>query len=190
MRGETLAAIAFSIAATTFSVALLVFKQIGEVAFVALVALFALVALAIHSLSRLRELDLRSLKLTLHQIEAVKREVSEVKDEIQAMYGGIESIRRSPLVLNNAKMAELGLDGNGLALASATMRYPVGCIKRERERIARIFIAEPSLAKLAQAILDNSLDDQVFKWAGPESVLDDAPVSLQERRSREAANDT
>ena len=55
------------------------------------------------------------------------------------------------------------------------MNYVMGCAKRERERLARIFVAEKTGDSLAQAIVDGSLDMRVFKWVGPGAFLDDPP---------------
>lgn len=187
MRKETIAALVVAVVATLLCMTLLLFEKIGEASFSALITLVAILSFAIYSFSRLRELDLGNLKVTLDRIETVKREVTEVKQEIQEMYGGIENLKRAPLVLDRAKMAELGVEGNGFPATSAVMRYPVGCMKRERERLARILVTNPDMKWLADAILDNSLDDLVFKWAGPEAALDDVPVSVEERARRKAA---
>ena len=97
------------------------------------------------------------------------------------MYGGIEKLKSQPFVLDKEKMRELGLKGDTLAMAGATMRYQAGCIRRERERLARIFAVEKDPEKIAEAILDNSLDEKVFKWHGPETPLDVEPVSRGDR---------
>ena len=137
-----------------------------------------MVAVVIHGFTRLEDLDLKNLRMTL-------KEVKQVKQEIEQMYGGIEKFRREPLVLDNEKQKELGLSG-GLPATSAVMRYPVGCMKRERERLARSFVNEKTPESIAKAILDNSLDDNVFKWNGPESPLDDLPKSVAQRAADEA----
>jgi hypothetical protein len=84
-------------------------------------------------------------------------------------------------VFDRPKMQELGLAGGHIAFSDAVMRYTTGCMKRERERLARIFIVEKPPAKLAEAILDASLNDKVFKWNGPEAPLDAPPKSHAER---------
>jgi hypothetical protein len=102
------------------------------------------------------------------------------------MYGGIDNIKREPLVLDDAKIESLGLSSGGLTTGSATKRYTVGCMKRERERLAMIFVREKSSEQIAAAILDNTLYDNVFKWAGPESPLNAPPISVEERKRRKA----
>ena len=78
-------------------------------------------------------------------------------------------------------MAEIGLK-EGVPVSSAVMRFPAGCIKGERERLASIFVKKKSSEAIAKAILDNSLDDKVFKWAGPETPLDAPPKSVEQRK--------
>ena len=52
--------------------------------------------------------------------------------------------------------------------------WVLGVIKRERERLARVFreagYDEPNLLR---GILDDSEDEAVFKWASPTARLDD-----------------
>jgi hypothetical protein len=159
---------------------LLLEKYISQVTYGLLLPPLALVCITILVLPRLSQLDLKNLRLVLSDIKRVKEEVKEVKEGIEEMYGGIENLRKAPLVLDDAKMRQLGLSG-GIATASATMRFPVGCIKRERERLAKIFVREKTPEKIAEAILDTSLDDKVFKWNGPEATLDAEPKSVKER---------
>ena len=159
---------------------LLFYGRISEFTYAWLLSLVALVCVSILLLNRLKILDLKELRLTLNEIKQVKEDIAE-------MYGGIANLRKQPLVLDDTKMKELGLKtGNPGALvtaslATALMRYIVGCFKRERERLAKIFINEKTPEKTATAILDNSLDDKVFKWNGPEASLDAEPKSAEER---------
>ncbi|MFC1782333.1 hypothetical protein ACFL02_01955 [Planctomycetota bacterium] len=152
---------------------LLVKQYIGEAIYGWLLCVLALVCIVILVFPRLQELDLKNLKLTLNKIKQIKSEIEEI-------YGGIDNLKKEPLILDDDKMKELGLKG-GFAVSSAVMRYPAGCIKRERERLARIFVTEKSPEKIAEAILDNSLDDKVFKWNGPETPLDAEPKSVDQR---------
>ncbi len=160
---------------------LLMLEHISEVIYLTLLLASALVSIVILVLPRLQELDLKNLRMTLAEIRQVKSEVEEVKQDIVEMYGGIDNLRKEPFVLDDAKMNELGLRG-GVATASASMRYPAGCIKRERERLARIFVSAKSPEKIAEAILDSSLDAKVFKWNGPETPLDAEPNSVEQRK--------
>lgn len=113
-----------------------------------------------------------------------------VKGQISAFYSEIKHLKQGKLVMNEGKMNELGISSKGgLPSLSAVMRYPAGCIKRERERLARIFAEEKTPDKVAAAILDDSLDDKVFKWNGPEVPLDAAPVSYEDREKRKKNND-
>jgi hypothetical protein len=165
---------------------LLLMNCISEIIYASLLVSFALVCITLLVLPRLKELDLKNLRLILVEIRQVKAEVEEVKEEVAAMYGGIENLRKQPLVLDDAKMKELGLSGGHLVTSSAVMRYPAGCIKRERERLAKIFIREKTPERIATAILDGSLDDKVFKWNGPETPLDAEPKSVEARETEKA----
>lgn len=148
---------------------------LSELGYLAAMGLAAAVSLAIHGFNRLQELDLRQLRVVLKEVKAVQQEVEETKAEIAAMYGGIEQLRREPLVLDDAKMAELRLGDKAIAFSPAVMRYTTGCIKRERERLAKVFVNQKRSDEVARGILDPSLDDQVFRWRGPEVPLD-APL--------------
>lgn len=78
--------------------------------------------------------------------------------------------------LDREKQQDLGLPRPGRTVRSdAAMRYAAGAVLRERERLARIFDAHGH-SELASAIRDKSSDDAVFKWAGPETGLDEPPT--------------
>ena len=111
---------------------LLATAKIGEASYVVLLGVLVLACIAILALPRLRELDIRSLKLTLDRIEAVKAGIEE-------LYGGIEHLRKAPLVLDKVRIESLGLRSGHITTGDGGMRYTVGCIKRERERLARFF---------------------------------------------------
>jgi hypothetical protein len=81
--------------------------------------------------------------------------------------------KREPIRMDDTKYKELGLFGGGITDAHSVVNYIMGCMKRERERLARIFVAEKTGNNFAQAIVDGSLDMNVFKWVGPSALLDD-----------------
>ena len=56
-----------------------------------------------------------------------------------------------------------------------------GVTTRERDRLARIFVKQEDRDAIAGAILGNSWDDHVFKFAGPESILEDPPMTAKEK---------
>ena len=175
MKTESVAAIIIAVLGIVLFTALLVKGAIGQTTFAILIVALSFVCLALHGFSRIRELDLKNLKITLDKIEKVKAEIDEV-------YSGIQHLKRDPFVLDEKKMSELGLKPGAFPTASAAMRYPAGCIKRERERLARIFVKERSPQKIAEAILDPSLDELVFKWNGPEISLDIPTKSVEKRK--------
>lgn len=172
MKRESIIALVLIGAFVALFTRLLASGYISSGEYVLLITVFALVSVAVAVLHRLSELDLRNFRVVLNQMK-------ETKAEIEEMYGGIENLKKAPLVLDNDKMRELGLgiapEGGPprleFANPSAVMRYPVGCMKRERERLASIFITEKTPQQVATAILDNSLDDNVFRWKGPEAPL-------------------
>ena len=158
---------------------------VGTVLFTALVAsgpltgdeyvgamtLLAFVCLAFLVLRRIKEFNLSDMTITLRKYERVRDELETVKTEVEEMYGGIERLRKAPLVLDAAKMRELGIEKSAIPTSGALMRYTSGCMKRERERLARVFVTPKCSEKLAEAVLDGSMDDSVFQWRGPEQTL-------------------
>lgn len=170
MKRESVVSFLLGIGGLTLFTTLLVRGTVSQLTYFGLLMPLALVCIVILCLPRLQELDLKNLRLTLSELKQVKAEIAE-------MYGGIENLRKAPFVLDDTKMKELGAQST-VAFTSVVMRYPAGCIKRERERLARIFVNEKSPQKIAEAILDNSLDDKVFKWNGPETPLDQEPVPI------------
>ena len=177
MRIASIIAGIVGILCTVLFTVLLCLGHIGSTAFVMLLVALGLLCLALHGFSRLRELDLKQLKITLDRIE-------QVKSEIEEMYGGIDHIRRSTYALPSEKLSELGRAHRGVSAPGANMRYTTGVILRERERLARIFVKEKPPEKIAEAILDGSFNDKVFKWAGPETPLDAPPKSVEEREDK------
>jgi hypothetical protein len=182
-KSSPIIAVILALVGTALFTILLVIGKLSEGSFVVLLGMLSLTCIVLPVLPRLRELDLRSLRLTLNEIKAVKAEIED-------MYGGIEHLRSAPLVLDKEKMERLGLDSGHIATAGATMRYPAGCIKRERERLASIFVSNRNPEELAKAILDNSMDDLVFKWNGPEAPLHQAPSSVEDRKKTPSTPDT
>ena len=183
MKTESIIAAITGLSGTVLFTWLLSQGTISELTYITGLGGTAIVSLVIHGFSRLKVLDLKNLKITLNEIKQAQQELENTKSEIVEMYGGIENLQREPLVLDNTKMEELGMSG-GLARTSAAMRYPAGCIKRERERLARIFVNVKTPEEIAKAIVDNSLDDKVFKWNGPETPLDEPPKSVQQREQK------
>jgi hypothetical protein len=159
---------------------LLVAKHITGPIYLGLVPPTLLLSVVIAGFSRLQEVDLKNARVILREIERKQAELAE-------MYGGIENLKRQPLVLDEARLASLGIGGH-LTNMTGTARYVAGCLKRERERLAKIFVNSKAPAEIATAILDSSLDDNVFKWNGPESPLDVPPKSLEQREAEKQHN--
>ena len=141
---------------------LLCTKQISEASYVVCVTAALLIAVAVAVLPRLQEFDLKNAKLVLAKLEKTKAEIEE-------MYGGIENIKRNRKVINYEQTGT-----PTFLVGSATIRnYVSGCMKRERERLAMVFVKEKSPEKIAEAVLDSTYDVQVFKWANMGSSLND-----------------
>lgn len=73
---------------------------------------------------------------------------------------------------NKAWFAQLG-SGGGLVTSIGVMRYVVGCITRERARLADAVRQGATGEELAKKILDDSDDEKIFRWAPPTSEPDD-----------------
>lgn len=86
--------------------------------------------------------------------------------------------------LDKRKLAELGLEGREPATTAAVARYTAGVVKRERERLARIFDRH-GMDEIAAAIRSDEEDALVFKWMGPEEGLDEPPVPLEHKEQQE-----
>src|SRR2546421_5201060 len=109
--------------------------------------------IVIITISRLLEFDFQGFKVKL-------QEAREIKAELENLYADISHLKQSPLTLDDAMARELG-GGGGMPRGADVMRYVSGCMRRERERLARIFIADRPPEKIGEAILDGSLDDKV-----------------------------
>lgn len=75
MKFSSILATFVGLCGTALFTVLLCQSIIGAAAYVFLISITALVSLVIHGFSRLKELDLKNLKLTLDKIEAVKRDI-------------------------------------------------------------------------------------------------------------------
>ena len=81
--------------------------------------------------------------------------------------------------LNEEKIKALGARPGSLVTALSVVRYTVGVVQRERERLAAIFQAN-GLEEIAAGILNTEKDDLVFKWVGPGASLDKPPTPYVE----------
>jgi hypothetical protein len=85
--------------------------------------------------------------------------------------------------IDKDEVLRLGCNPAGMARGFDLVRYVSGVVHRERERLARI------LPEHAAAILDESSDDLVFKFEGPDSPLDATPTSRKQKiENRKAAD--
>lgn len=153
---------------------------IGPVSFCVLFATVACVSLIIHLAERLREFSLKDLSVKLTEIKQARKEVEE-------LYSKFDRLQQATMKLDDEEMRALGTSGGRVASMNAVVRYSVGCIKRERVRLSRIFAEAKSPETIAQAIVDDQMDALVFKFNGPEVPLDTPPVSVEERQAKKAA---
>ncbi len=185
MRKSVVASVVVAVVGLILFTALLALGLLGGTLYCGLITVLSFVSLAIAWSGRISEVDFKKLRLTLQEIRTVQADVERLKAEVIEMYGGIDHIRRAPLVLDDAKRTELGLSTGHLATADATMRYAAGVVKRERERLAKVFVNAKNPQQTAEAILDGSLDDKVFRWCGPEHGIDDSvklPAMADEKK--------
>lgn len=161
------------------STSLLIAGLLGELVFSVVLAITATCSLAVFHASRLREINLKEMKIVLDRIERVKA-------EIDSMYGSIDTLKREPMVTDQQWWDRLGAS-NGLTTSGSVMSYVSGCMKRERERLAQIFIVGNSPEKTAAALVDHTKDDLVFKWEPGGVPLHNPPRSVEERRQANQA---
>jgi len=170
---RVIAAVVIAIAGIGFATACRYLELVSEWPFIPLVALGPFAALVLLGWDRILELNLRNLSMKLDAAQQEVREKATELRQVKFMYK-----------MDSSKMRSLGLKPGTLVIASAVMRYCAGCIKRERERLARAFADTRGPENLAKAIVSEEHDDFVFKWAGPETSLDVPPKSLEERRKQ------
>lgn len=165
----------------TLATVLLAASLVGETTFIVIMSLTTFSSLAVYLSPRLLEVNVKEMRLVLAQLE-------KVKAEIDAMYGGIEKLKREPLKTDSEWHNRLGA-GGGLVSSGAVMNYVSGCMKRERERLAQIFILGNTPEKTAAALVDHTKDDLVFKWEPGSVSLDVGPRSTEDRRKAKAARE-
>ncbi|MBX3410304.1 MAG: hypothetical protein KF859_10505 [Phycisphaeraceae bacterium] len=147
---------------------------VSDVVFIVMLGMVAISAIAVYMSPRVQELNLKEMRLVLAKIE-------KVKAEIDAMYGAIDSLERAPMITDNEWQRRLG-GGAFVVTAGTVMNYVSGCIKRERERLAQVFVLDNSPEKTAKAIIDHTKDDLVFKWEPGGVPLDSPPRPMEYRR--------
>ena len=104
---------------------------------------------------------------------------------LAANYNTRDSSGRGEMRIDRAKFHQLGA-AEGPVSNSSLVAYVCGVVTRERERLARA-CEKNGRAKLAADIRDESLDDKVFKWAGPSGSLDAAPKSAMQLNEERGA---
>ena len=176
MKSQISQFVAIGTAATgiALAVTLLSVHLVSEATFLIVLTIAALSALAIYLSPRLLEFNLKEMKLVLDRIERVKA-------DIDAMYGETENLKRPTMKNDNEWHERMGA-GGGLVMVGAVMNYVSGCIKRERERLAQVFILGNSPEKTATALVDHTKDDLVFKWEPGSVSLDKPPRSVEDRK--------
>jgi hypothetical protein len=155
--------------------ALLIAGRIGGGSYAVIVPFAMALSLAISVMPRLQELTLK-----VGEAKIILAKIEETKAEIEQMYGGIGHLKQAPLVMNDAVRAELGLYDRGFIDVGSLMNYVMGCMKRERARLAQIFVTDKSPERLAEALIDPAKDVAVFKWSSPRLLLDDPPPTRPE----------
>lgn len=101
MKNEATISILIGIIGTTVFTGLVLADKIGPPTYVLLISILALVCLVIPVIQRLRELDIKNLKLTLDKIEEAKAEV----------FAKEEDLKESTLLLAELIMANSAVTG-------------------------------------------------------------------------------
>lgn len=83
MKSEVIISILVGVTGTAIFTCLLVRKDLGASSYVIMMSVLALVCLVIPVFNRLRELDLKNLKLTLDKIEEAKAEVFAKEEDLK-----------------------------------------------------------------------------------------------------------
>jgi len=189
---RTLVALLIAIIGVAGATYLLYDGKINQFTYLGCLGTTALVSLAVYCSDRLMELDIKGFKIVLREIRNAVSEAKEERNRIEAaknelaeMYGEVEKLRSEPLIMDGERTTRLGVTSGPVVGGGAIMRYVSGVVTRERERLARIFVKPKEPEALAKAILDNSWDDNVFKWVGPGATLDQPPKSKDQRRVAE-----
>jgi len=111
MKLESIFALFFSIAGTILFTLLLVNDIIGSISYITLLSILALVCLVLHGFSRIREFDLKNLRMTLSRIEKVKAEVYAKEKDLKNISISLARI----IAFNNAFQGRWGSEeGNKL----------------------------------------------------------------------------
>jgi len=135
---RTLSAVALAGLGIALLTILLVYGFLPASIYGVLFVVVALISMAVASLPRLQILDLKNLRITLNELERATKEARAVKREMEEMYGEIENLRKTPIVLDDTKIENLGLKPETFLMGRAVVQYIAGCVTRERERLARI----------------------------------------------------
>lgn len=101
MKTEVIISIIIGVLGVILFTGLLVAEKFGAPTYIILISILALVCLVIPVLQRLRELDLKNLKLTLHKIKEVKAEI----------FAKEEALKESTLLLSELITVNTALSG-------------------------------------------------------------------------------
>lgn len=107
---STVALIVGAVALILFT-GLLMSKHLGQMSYVSLLTATGLVCLVLHGFSRLRELDLKNLKVTLDKMERVKEEIFAKEEDLRRV-----SLLASQLIAFNSAFEGRMHDGESYRL--------------------------------------------------------------------------
>ena len=96
MTGESVSSIILSIIMVSLFTTLLYIKRINQPTYVILISLTALVSLVLHGFPRLKELDVKSLKLTLAEIHQVRDDVYAKAESVATLAAFLVDASYSP----------------------------------------------------------------------------------------------
>ena len=75
-------------------------KHIDQVVYGSLMGGVMIVCISVAVLPRLKELDIKNLRLILNEVRDAQGRLEKTKREVETMYGGIERLRKAPLKLD------------------------------------------------------------------------------------------
>lgn len=83
MKNESIIALVLGILGATLFTALLALGLINELGYIFLLLALAIICLVLHGFSRLQELDLKNLKMTLSRIEQVREDIYAKEEDLR-----------------------------------------------------------------------------------------------------------
>lgn len=143
MRTESVVSIVLALLGTALFSILLWYGLLKSTAYVALLSVLALVCLVLHGFSRIRELDLKNLRMKLDRMEKVKEDIFAKEKDLQKVSVQLAKI----IAYNNAFHGRIGshetfrLSNKWYRLQTEELLDLLGVREKERDRVLRYYTA-------------------------------------------------